>query len=87
MIEGSVIREARMNKGDIETYHAGGLWHNRVAGENWVLSSHELKDEARLEGTRYAVERGVTHVVRYLSGRLESVDDHRDCGAPELLSS
>ncbi|CAA9417350.1 MAG: hypothetical protein AVDCRST_MAG75-3197 [uncultured Propionibacteriaceae bacterium] len=66
-----------MNDGDIETYHAGGLWHNRVMGCSGVLSSHEIKAEARLAGRDYAVERGVEHVIRYLSGRVEAVNDYR----------
>ena len=39
-----------MNLGEVETYQAGGLWHNHVVGHNTVLSSHETKEEARLPG-------------------------------------
>lgn len=66
-----------MTEGDIETYHAGGLWHNRVVGGIGVLGSYELKDEARSEGRHYAMERGVGHLVRYLSGRVESAEHYR----------
>ena len=67
-----------MAEGGIETYHGGGLWHNRIVGSSWVLDSYELKDEARSAGRRHAIQRGMVHQVRYLSGRVEAVYDYHN---------
>jgi len=65
-----------MSDGTIETYHAGGLWHNRVLGGPGVLDSHDLKRDAEWAGRRYAIERSVEHIIRNLSGRIETVNTY-----------
>jgi hypothetical protein len=61
-----------MSDGDIETYQAGGMWHNRIVGERCVLSSHLRKQDAEDAGRVLAERRSVWHIVRSLVGRVES---------------
>jgi hypothetical protein len=59
-----------MAKGDIETYQAGGLWHNHMEGRSQVLSSHATKVEAESAGRQYAIDLGVQHIIRSLTGQI-----------------
>ena len=61
-----------MSDGDIETYQAGGMWHNRVVGERCVLSSHLEKKDAEMAGRAFAGSRRVGHIMRSLLGRVQS---------------
>ena len=58
----SFSTENVMSDGAIETYHAGGLWHNRVLGERGVLDSHDLKRDAQWHRRQHATDRFVEHV-------------------------
>ena len=73
----SFCRGTGMRDGAVETYHAGGLWHNRVLGERGVLDSHDSKRDAQWAGRRHASERSVEHVIRSLSGRVETVNTYQ----------
>lgn len=70
-----------MSDGDIETYQAGGMWHNRVLGEKCVLSSHLKKQDAEAAGRVVAKHREVRHIVRSLVGRVQSERRYDDVGA------
>jgi hypothetical protein len=59
-----------MPKGDVETYHEGGAWHNRIEGTDQVLSSHRTKEEAQAAGRRTAMDRKVEHIIRNLNGQI-----------------
>jgi hypothetical protein len=76
MVNGVATREARVSNGGIETYQAGGLWHNHVRGAARVLSSHSTKGEAEERGRRYAIELHVEHIVRSLTGRISKQDSY-----------
>lgn len=59
-----------MWNGVVETYQAGGLWHNHLQGTTPVLSSHATKADAEEAGRRYAVTLQVEHIVRSLTERI-----------------
>ena len=61
-----------MSDDDIETYQAGGMWHNRLVGGRCVLSSHLLKKDAEIAGRALAKRGGVRHIVRGIAGRVQS---------------
>ena len=63
-------REVTMSGEAIETYQAGGLWHNHVQGSAQILSSHPTKDEAEQTGRKYANGLKVDHIIRTLTGRI-----------------
>jgi hypothetical protein len=39
-----------MPKGDVETFHEGGAWHNKIEGTSEVLGSYPVKAEAQAAG-------------------------------------
>jgi len=66
-----------MSGGDIETYQAGGLWHNHVQGSTLVLSSHDTKAEAEEAGREYANGIKVGHIVRTLTGGISQQNSYQ----------
>ena len=59
-----------MPRGDVETFHEDGAWHNKVEGTGQVLgSSHPNKFEAQAAGREYARAHKVEHIIRNLDGR------------------
>jgi len=65
-----------MPHGDIETYLEDGQWHNRVEGEDQVLSSHDDKEEAAAAGRREAHERRVEHFIKKETGSIGETNSH-----------
>lgn len=63
-------KEGAMAKGDIETYHEGGAWKNRVEGGQQPSNTAETKAEAQAKGRRMAIDRGVEHIIKNLDGRI-----------------
>jgi len=61
----------------IETYQAGGLWHNHVQGSARVLSSHYTKGEAEESGRTYANGLKVGHIVRTLTGGISRQNSYQ----------
>ena len=60
-----------MPKGDVETFHEGGAWHNKVEGTGEVLgNSYPTKSEAQTAGRDYARAHKVEHIIRNLDGRI-----------------
>lgn len=59
-----------MPKGDVETFHEGGAWHNKVEGTGKVLGSYPTKSEAQAAGRDEARARKVEHIIRNLDGRI-----------------
>ena len=58
-------------RGDVETFHEGGAWHNKVEGTGEILgSSHPTKSEAQAAGREYARSHKVEHIIRNLDGRI-----------------
>jgi hypothetical protein len=59
-----------MPTGDVETFHEGGEWHNRVEGEGGLRGTHDGKEEAVSEGRRMAQERQVEHIIKNMDGTI-----------------
>ncbi|WP_199199042.1 DUF2188 domain-containing protein [Amycolatopsis sp. CA-128772] len=57
-------------KGDVETYHQNGQWHNKVEGTTDVLGSHNDKTAAVQQGRELAKERKVEHFIRNMDGKI-----------------
>lgn len=66
-----------MPKGDVETFHANGSWHNRVEGATGMISGpHSTREEAVAAGRQAADEREVEHIVHNMDGRIGKRDSH-----------
>jgi hypothetical protein len=61
-----------MPKGDIETFHMAGEWHNKVEGEIGVISRHPDKETAVRSGRKAAQERKVEHVIKNMDGTIDA---------------
>ena len=59
-----------MPKGDVETFHEGGAWHNKVEGTSEVLGTYPVKAETQAAGRDYARAHKVEHIIRNLDGRI-----------------
>jgi Uncharacterized protein conserved in bacteria (DUF2188) len=59
-----------MPKGDVETYHQGGKWKNKVEGEDSAESTHDTKDEATQAGRDMARARKVEHIIKNMDGTI-----------------
>lgn len=59
-----------MADGDIETYHEGDSWKNRVQGNTRASNTAGTKSEAEAEGRRMARERKVEHIVKKMNGTI-----------------
>ena len=59
-----------MPEGDVETFHEGGTWSNKVEGTGEVLGSYPTKSEAQAAGRDEARARKVEHIIRNLDGRI-----------------
>jgi Uncharacterized protein conserved in bacteria (DUF2188) len=57
-------------KGDVETFHEGGAWHNRVEGTPELLGTYPTKSAAQAAGREEARARKVEHIIRNLDGRI-----------------
>jgi len=67
-----------MAKGDVETYHAGGLWHNHLCGHAQVLSSHLDREDAVSAGRALAFDLRVDHIVRKITGGTAAHASYRE---------
>jgi hypothetical protein len=59
-----------MAKGDIETYHEGDQWKNKVEGSSRAANTHGTKAEAQAKGREMAKDREVEHVIKKLDGTI-----------------
>jgi hypothetical protein len=60
-----------MPTGDVETYYASNLWHNRIEGTNFVFGTDPTRGAAVWAGRARARADATTHVVRCLDGQVE----------------
>jgi hypothetical protein len=65
-----------MAKGDVETYHEGGKWRNRVEGESSSTSTHDTKEEAMAVGRSMAQDRMVEHIIKNLDGTISEKNSY-----------
>ena len=66
-----------MPKGDIETFHMAGEWHNKVEGEIGVISRHPDKETAVRSGRKAAQERKVEHIIKNMDGTISEKKSYR----------
>lgn len=59
-----------MPAGDIETYHSGTEWHNRVEGETDPFNTSDTKERAVEVGKERAKADGVEHIIKNLDGSI-----------------
>ena len=59
-----------MPVGDVETYHSGGRWRNRIEGLSDLPGEHDTRDAAVEIGREEARERRVEHIIRKLDGTI-----------------
>lgn len=67
-----------MTMGDVETYQAGGLWHNHLCGYAQVLSSHLDRQDAISAGRALAFDLRVDHIVRRITGGTADQVSYRE---------
>ena len=67
-----------MPRGDIETLHHDGKWHNVVEGTDQVSEPFDTKDEAVAEGRAMAQDLEVEHVVKDLDGTVAERQSYAD---------
>ena len=68
---------ADMPKGDVETFHENGAWHNRIEGTGETIGgAHDTRDDAIAAGRDEAVRRGVEHIVHNLNGQIGDRSSH-----------
>jgi hypothetical protein len=65
-----------MPKGDIETFHMVGEWHNRINSEIGVVSSHPDKKTAVNAGHKAAQQRKVAHIIRNMDGTISEKNSY-----------
>ncbi|MBE8525651.1 DUF2188 domain-containing protein [Amycolatopsis sp. H6(2020)] len=56
--------------GDVETFHDGSVWKNKVVGNTRASGSAETKSDAVAEGRKLAIKRGTAHFIHTLDGRI-----------------
>ena len=59
-----------MPHGDIETFHMVDEWHNKIEGEDGIISRHPNKETAVSAGRKAAQERQVEHIIKNEDGSI-----------------
>ena len=59
-----------MPAGDVETFHEGGAWHNRVEGETGSTGPYRTKAEAITAGREQARQAKREHIIRNENGQI-----------------
>lgn len=59
-----------MAKGDIDTYHEGDNWKNKVEGNQRASATFNTKADAVAAGREAAINRGVEHVIKNMDGTI-----------------
>ncbi|SEF19636.1 Mn-containing catalase [Amycolatopsis pretoriensis] len=57
-------------EGDIETFHDGEVWKNKVVGNARASGSAEKKSDAVTAGRKLAIKRGTAHFIHTKDGRI-----------------
>jgi Mn-containing catalase len=56
--------------GDVETFHDGSTWKNKVVGNARASGSAETKPDAVAAGRKLAIKRGTAHFIHTKDGRI-----------------
>ncbi len=75
-------KDEDMPKGDVETYHQGGTWKNKVEGDDSAESTHDTKDEAIHAGRDMARSRKVEHIIKNMDGTIAERNSYGQTSAP-----
>lgn len=68
---------AGMPRGDVETFHENGAWHNRIEGTGETIGgAHNTRDAAIAAGRAEAERRKVEHIVHNLNGQIGDRSSH-----------
>ena len=59
-----------MPQGDVETFHQGDKWRNRIEGDRVLEESYPTKAEAVEAGRELARSRKVEHIIRNENGQI-----------------
>lgn len=59
-----------MPRGDVDTLHNDGKWHNVIEGTDQVSEPFDSREEAVAEGREMARDLEVGHVVKNLDGTV-----------------
>ncbi|MCO1575137.1 DUF2188 domain-containing protein [Crossiella sp. SN42] len=64
-------------RGDVETFHQDGRWHNKIEGTGEVMGTYDTREEAVAAGRTAAIERAelledgtVEHFIRKVDGTI-----------------
>ncbi|WP_436393340.1 manganese catalase family protein [Amycolatopsis sp. MEPSY49] len=57
-------------EGDVETFHDGEVWKNKVVGNSRASGSAEKKSDAVAAGRKLAIKRGTAHFIHTKDGRV-----------------
>jgi len=57
-------------EGDVETFHDGEVWKNKVVGNTRASGSAEKKSDAVAAGRKLALKRGTAHFIHTKDGRI-----------------
>lgn len=67
-----------MPVGDVETYHEGGQWKNRIEGEVGDVGTYDDRNSAIHEGRNLARVRKVEHIIRHVDGTIGERNSYGD---------
>jgi len=59
-----------MPKGDVETFHEDGTWHNRIEGGDSLNGSYSTRKQAVAAGREEAMRRTGEHLVHNVDGTI-----------------
>ena len=59
-----------MPAGDVETFHQGGAWHNRIEGEKGTTGPYNTKAEAVDAGREQARRAKREHIIKNENGQI-----------------
>ena len=59
-----------MPKGDVETFHEDGKWHNRIDGGDRLNGPYSTRKEAVAAGREEAERRKVEHITHNVDGTI-----------------
>lgn len=68
----------RMPIGDVETYFADGMWHNRIDGTGEHLGLFATRDVEIGAGRQHVKKRRVEHIVKNMEGAIVERSSYRE---------
>ena len=69
-------------KPGVETYNEGGVWKNRVQGNQRASSTHDTKAQAQAAGRDMAKGRSTEHIIKKMDGTIGEKNSHGNDSHP-----